>query len=223
MNDALKKYEHAVIAVDVVIFTVEEGKLKTLLIKMKKSPYEKSWAMPGGLVGGGESVDDAAKRHLEDKTGVKDIFLEQLYTFGEVDRDPFGRVVSVAYFALIPSAGIKLKTTADYQDVAWFDIKKIPPLAYDHQKILDYAWRRLRAKLGYTNIVCNLLPDEFTLSQLQNAYELILDKKIDKRNFRKKILSLGLVKKIGKKTKDAHRPAEIFAFNEKKLINVKFF
>jgi len=223
MNDALKKYEHAVIAVDVVIFTVEEGKLKTLLIKMKKSPYEKNWAMPGGLVGGGESVDDAAKRHLQDKTGVKNIFLEQLYTFGEVDRDPFGRVVSVAYFALIPSAGIKLKTTADYQDVAWFDIKKIPPLAYDHQKILDYAWRRLRAKLGYTNIVCNLLPDEFTLSQLQNAYELILDKKIDKRNFRKKILSLGLVKKIGKKTKDAHRPAEIFAFNEKKLINVKFF
>jgi 8-oxo-dGTP diphosphatase len=223
MNNVPKKYEHAVIAVDVVIFTVEEGKLKTLLIKMKKSPYEKSWAMPGGLVGGGESVDDAAKRHLQDKTGVKNIFLEQLYTFGEVDRDPFGRVVSVAYFALIPSAGIKLKTTADYQDVAWFDIKKIPPLAYDHQKILDYAWRRLRAKLGYTNIVCNLLPDEFTLSQLQNAYELILDKKIDKRNFRKKILSLGLVKKIGKKTKDAHRPAEIFAFNEKKLINVKFF
>lgn len=217
-----KKYEHAVIAADVAVFTVDEGELKVLLIKMKKSPYEDHWAMPGGLVGGEESVDEAAIRHLDDKAGLKNVFLEQLYTFGDVDRDPFGRVVSVAYFALIEGQGKELKTTSEYQDVAWFPVAEVPKLAYDHKEVLALALERLRAKLGYTNIVCNLLPNEFTLGQMQNVYEVILGKEIDKRNFRKKILSLGLVKPVGKKTKDAHRPAELYSFVEKSLKNVKF-
>jgi 8-oxo-dGTP diphosphatase len=222
MEKTAIKYEHAVIAADVAIFTVEENDLKVLLIKMKKDPFSDCWAMPGGLIRPDESLDQAAERLLEDKTGVRNVFLEQLYSFGEVDRDPFGRVVSVAYFALIQNKGFKLKTTAEYQDVAWFSVKEAPKLAYDHEKILACALNRLRSKLGYTNIVCNLMSDEFTLSELQNAYEVILDRKIDKRNFRKKILALGLVKKIGKKTSEAHRPAEFYAFSEKSLKNVKF-
>ncbi len=169
-----KKYSHAVIATDVVIFTVHEEQLKVLLIKMKKKPFVGMWAIPGGLVHGKESVDEATQRHLVEKTGVKDVFLEQLYTFGRVNRDPFGRVVSVAYFALIPNAGLKLKTTADYDDVAWFSMKKIPKLAYDHNEILQTAMRRLKAKLGYSTISYSLLPREFTLSQLQHIYEVIL-------------------------------------------------
>lgn len=217
-----KKYEHAVIAADLAIFTVDDGKLKVLLIKMKKSPYEDCWAMPGGLVAGNESVDQAAIRHLHNKAGLKDVFLEQLYTFGNVDRDPFGRVVSVAYFALIQGRGMELKTTSEYQDVAWFSVAEVPKLAYDHKEILALALGRLRAKLSYTNIVCNLLPNEFTLGQMQNVYEVILGKKIDKRNFRKKIVSLDLVNPLGKKTKDAHRPAELYSFVEKSLKNIKF-
>ncbi|MDO8571962.1 MAG: NUDIX domain-containing protein [bacterium] len=208
-----KKYPHAVIATDVVILTVHEEQLRVLLIKMKKKPYIGMWAVPGGLVQGSESVDAAAKRHLIEKTGVKDIFLEQLYTFGRVNRDPFGRVVSVAYFSLIPNANLQLKTTKDYEDVAWFSVKKLPKLAYDHDEIIHNAINRLKAKLGYSTISYSLLPKEFTLSQLQHIYEVILSTSLDKRNFRKKILSLGLVKKIGKKRiEGASRPAELYMF-----------
>ena len=208
-----KKYSHAVIATDVVIFTVHEEQLKVLLIKMKKKPFGGMWAIPGGLVRGKESVDEAAQQHLIEKTGVHDVFLEQLYTFGRVDRDPFGRVVSVAYIALIPNAGITLKTTADYDDVAWFPIKKLPRLAYDHHEILEMAVQRLKAKLGYSTISYSLLPKEFTLRQLQHIYEVILGHQLDKRNFRKKSVSLNLLKKTGKKrTRDISRPAELYVF-----------
>ncbi|MEA1963468.1 MAG: NUDIX domain-containing protein [Patescibacteria group bacterium] len=212
-----KTFAHPIPAVDIVIFTIEQEKLKVLLIKMKKVPYEKCWAAPGGLVRTEESVDLAAKRSLFDKTGVKDIFLEQLYTFGRVDRDPFGRVISVAYYALIPSKGIKLKTTEEYSRVEWFDIKNLPDLAYDHKEIISLAIKRLQAKLEYTNIICNLLPKEFTISELQKVYEIILNRKLDKRNFQKKIHSLGMIKKIDKKTTgDAYRPAALYTFIEKK-------
>ncbi len=208
-----KKYSHAVIATDVVIFTVYEEQLKVLLIKMKKKPFVGMWAIPGGLVHGKESVDEAAQRHLIEKTGVKDVYLEQLYTFGHVDRDPFGRVVSVAYFALIPNAGLKLKTTSEYDDVAWFSVAHLPKLAYDHTEILETAIQRLKAKLGYSTISYSLLPKEFTLSQLQHIYEVILGDALDKRNFRKKILSLGLLKRLGKKRSGgASRPAELYTF-----------
>lgn len=212
-----KKYKFTVIATDVVIFTIQEDQLRVLLIKMKKRPYLGFWAAPGGLVKPTESVDEAAVRHLADKTGVKTVYLEQLYTFGRVDRDPFGRVVSVAYFALIPSAGVKLKTTSEYEDVAWFSVEDLPKLAYDHREIIETAVERLKAKLEYTNIVYSLMPKEFTLGGLQHVYEIILDRKLDKRNFRRKFLSLNLIEKVGRKREgEAHRPAELYCFKKRK-------
>ena len=213
---AQKTYTHAVIATDVVIFTIENGVLKVLLIAMKKSPFEKHWAMPGGLVGGGETLEDSAMRHLVNKTGVRDVYLEQLATFGDPTRDPFGRVVSVAYMALLPPQSLKLTTTKDYAGVAWFPVSSVPPLAYDHKEILQFAHERLKGKLTYTNIAYGLLPREFTLSELQSTYEVILGRKLDKRNFRKKLLALGLVTSTKKyRKKGAHRPAELYRFTRR--------
>lgn len=218
MTKIQKKYRFAVIAVDVVIFTIREGKLQVLLIKMKKKPYKRHWAAPGGLIKGRESLKDAAERLLREKAGVKNVYLEQLYAFGDPDRDPFGRVVSVAYYALIPSRGLLLKTTKDYSDVRWFPVKKLLRLAYDHKEIIETAAKRLQAKLGYTNIVCNLLPKEFALGELQKTYEIILGRKLDKRNFQKKIFSLKLIKKTDKKQRGAaNRPASLYSFAARKL------
>ncbi len=222
MKTITQKYEFAVIATDVVIFTVKDGQLQVLLIKMKKAPFTGKWAVPGGLVRGNESVEAAALRQLLSKTGVGDVYLEQLYTFGDVGRDPFGRVVSVAYFALIPNAGMKIFTTDEYEDIAWFPVNKLPVLAYDHDKVIKTAVSRLRSKLEYTNVVYSLLPANFTLSELQEAYEVILGRKLDKRNFRKKILSLGLIKKTGKKRLGGvGQPAELFCFAKRKPQNVE--
>lgn len=211
-----KKYTFAVIATDVIIFTVEKNELKTLLIQMGKKPFYGMWAFPGGLVRPSESVLESAKRHLKEKSGIQHVYLEQLYTFGRINRDPFGRVVSVAYMALIPPKGISLKTTEEYGDIRWYPVKKLPALAYDHKEMAAYALSRLRGKLEYTNIAHNLLAREFTLSDLQQIYEIILAKKLDKRNFRKKIISLGLVKKLTKKTAGtAGRPATFFSFRHR--------
>lgn len=195
----LKKYSVPVVATDVVIFTIKNEKLHVLLIKMKKHPYERCWALPGGLVDGNESLDDAAKHQLIVKTGVDDIYLEQLYTFGNIDRDPFGRVISVAYFALLPSDVRSLKTTSEYGAVEWKSTQSLPPLAYDHKEIIGAALLRLQAKLKYSNVAYSLLPDEFTLTELQKTYEIILGKSLDKRNFRKKIEALKILKKANKK------------------------
>lgn len=211
-----KTFEHPIPAVDMVIFTVDEDKLKVLVIKMKKAPYENCWALPGGLVRTEESVEQAARRTLHSKTGVKNIFLEQLYTFGEINRDPFGRVVSIAYFALVSSNGLKLKTSEEYEGIEWVDVKNLPKMAYDHRKIVSVAVERLQGKLEYTNIVCNLLPREFTMMELQKTYEVILDKEFDKRNFQKKIHALKIVKKTNNMTVGkAHRPAALYEFIDK--------
>lgn len=208
-----EQFKFAIIATDDVIFTVEKNQLKVLLIKMKKKPFTDYWASPGGLIKPEESVFEAAKRHLFNKTGLEEVYLEQLYTFGDVGRDPFGRVVSVAYFALIPPDATKLKTSNDYSDIAWFPVKKLPKLAYDHSQIIQTAIDRIKNKLTYSNIVYSLLPRAFTLTKLQEVYEVILDKKLDKRNFRKKILSLRLVRKTGKKKMgEASRPAQLYKF-----------
>jgi len=217
MAKTLKKYNYAVIATDIVILTIIKQKLQVLLIKMKKVPYSNNfWAAPGGLVKPDESVDNAAKRQLAQKTGVKNIYLEQLYTFGDVNRDPFGRVVSVAYFALIPSDNVNLKTTKDYGDVQWFPMDSLPKLAYDHKKIIEKANNRLQKKLEYSNIAYSLLPKEFTLTQLQRSYEIILKRRLDKRNFRKKIFSVNLLKKTNKIQRgSANRPAALYEFSKK--------
>lgn len=207
-----KKYEFTVVAVDVAIFTVEQGRLNVLLIKMQKEPYLEHWALPGGLVRPEEAVDDAARRHLVEKTGVKDVYLEQLHTFGEPRRDPFGRVVSVCYMALIPNENLRIMTTDEYGGVRWFPVSRLPQLAYDHAKMTKAALERLRAKLGYTNIVYAIMPKEFTLTVLQNVHEMIAGKKLDKRNFRKRMLATGFLKKLKRQQKGrANRPADLYA------------
>lgn len=213
----MKNHTYPKIAVDLVIFTVRGGKLETILIQMKKKPFTGRWAFPGGLIKIGETLEEAAKRELYEKTGLKNVYLEQLFTFSHPKRDPYSRVLSVSYFALISSGGVKLKTTSKYSGIGWFDVRTISRLAYDHNGMLRYAIERLRYKLEYTNVVYSLLPKNFTLSELQSIYEIILGKKLDKRNFRKKILTLGLLKKIqGKKRIGAHRPAQLYSFRERK-------
>jgi 8-oxo-dGTP diphosphatase len=213
MPKVAQKYKFAVIATDVVIFTIYKGALRVLLIQMKKAPFTRKWAVPGGLVRGDESVDQAAQRLLFEKAAVKNVYLEQLYTFGKVTRDPFGRVVSVAYFALVSEEKVTLQTTKEYFSIGWHDVRKLPPLAYDHKEVISLAVERLQNKLEYTNIIYSLMPEKFTLGELQHVYEIILGKSVDKRNFRKKILSLKLVRKLKKKQQgQANRPAELFSF-----------
>ncbi len=216
------KYKHAVIATDVAIFTVQGNELKVLLIKMKKEPFTGMWALPGGIIKVDESVDDAAARILEEKTGVTKIYLEQLATFGKVDRDPFGRVVSVAYFALVPSATRDLKTTQEYEGVDWFPVHAVPVLAYDHAEMLSVALAQLKKRLEYSNIAFSLLPAEFTLTELQQLYETILGQNIDKRNFRKSIEGSNLVTATGKQRQGAaHRPAQLYRFISRTSQTVK--
>ncbi|MBI5398578.1 NUDIX hydrolase [Candidatus Woesearchaeota archaeon] len=210
--------DRPLVTVDIIIFTVRDSDLQVLLVKRNVLPFKDCWALPGGFVRMNESLEDAAKRELMEETGVHDVYLEQLYTFGEPARDPRTRVITVAYFALISSEKLTLKAATDVSAVGWFAIKKLPQLAFDHDKILAYAVKRLRWKLEYTNIVYSLLPDKFTLTNLQNVYEIIIDRQFDKRNFRKKLLSLGLLKDTKEMTQDvSHRPAKLYSFKKRSL------
>jgi 8-oxo-dGTP diphosphatase len=201
------------IAVDVVVFTVAGEQLSVLLIRMKRAPFEGRWALPGGLIGDDETCEQAAVRELREKTGVRDVFLEQLYTFSEPKRDPAGRVVSVAYLVLVPSEGLELRTPEKYAGIGWFPVTRLPPLAFDHAEMVRYALTRLRYKLEYTNAAYSLLSETFTLSELQRTYEIILGRRLDPRNFRKRILSLGLVERTGRERRGvAHRPAQLYRF-----------
>jgi len=218
MNTPHTKYQYAAVASDMAIFTVQDNELKVLLIQMKKAPFTGMWALPGGLVGPQESINDAAKRILLEKTGVDNVHLEQCGAFGRVDRDPFGRVVSVAYMALMPSDRVGLKTTEEYGSVAWFPASFVPALAYDHKEVLAAAISQMKQRLMHSNVAYSLLPAEFTLTELQRLYEIILGKKLDKRNFRKRMLSLGMLKETGKKRQGSvSRPAVLFRFIKHKL------
>lgn len=206
------------VAVDAAIFRVKDNVLNVLLIQMKKIPFEKMWALPGGLLEEDETTLAAATRILKTQTGVTDVFLEQLATFDDVDRDPAGRVVSVAYYALLPDQEIQLKTSDKYADVRWWPVEKLPSLAYDHKTIIKEATNRIAGKIQYTNIAWSLLPKEFTLTQLQQVYEIILGKTLDKRNFRKRIEDLELIRPTGNtRTGMAHRPAALYQFKHRKL------
>ncbi len=206
------------VAVDAAIFTIKNGDLCLLLIQMKKSPFEGMWAIPGGLIEDHETSLQSASRILKTQTGLHDVFLEQLKTFDDPGRDPAGRVVSVACWALVPDHQIPLKTTDKYLDVRWWRVGKLPELAYDHQGIAKEAVERLKSKIQYTNIVWSLLPEEFTLTQLQSVYEIIVGSSLDKRNFRKRIRDLKLIRPVGKKLAGAaHRPAELYRFRQRKL------
>ncbi|MBU2590079.1 MAG: NUDIX hydrolase [Nanoarchaeota archaeon] len=202
------------VTVDIILFTITGETLKVLLVKRRIEPFRNMWALPGGFVGMNETLDQAARRELQEETGVKEHYLEQLYTFGNPERDPRGRVITVSYFALINSKDLKLKADTDVIEAKWFPINQLPELAFDHKNILDYALERLRYKLEYTTVAFQLLPQKFTLTELQKTYEIIFNKSLDKRNFRKKILSLGLIEETQETTKGAHRPAKLYSFTK---------
>lgn len=208
-------YARAALTVDCVVFGFDGGDLQVLLIRRGLQPFKDKWALPGGFVRVEETLDDAARRELEEETGLKDVFLEQLYTFGSVKRDPRERVVSVAYYGLVKPAAVQAAT--DAAEAQWFPVTQVPALAFDHATILDTALTRLRGKLTYQPIGFELLPPKFTLSQLQRLYEVVLGEGIDKRNFRKKVLSYELLIPLKETHREgAHRPAQLFRFDRTK-------
>lgn len=207
------------LAVDTLIFSIHNGKLSVLLIQIGNGPYTGKWALPGGIVQIDETLDQAAQNILEKKAGIKGLHMEQLYTFSGVDRDMRGRMVSVAYFALVDSDKFTLKTMDYYADIQWKGIDKLPQMAFDHKEIVQYGVSRLRAKIEYSNIVYGLLPKEFTLTEMQNVYEAIIGNSIDKRNFRKKILSLNILIETEKeRTGLKNRPAKLYRFKKRELV-----
>ncbi len=211
------EYPRPSLTVDCIIFGLDHGnKLKVLLIQRGYDPYKDCWAFPGGFVDMGEELDKAAQRELEEETGVKDIFMEQLYTFGSVDRDPRGRVISVAYYALVNLEKHKVKAASDAKNAGWFEVDQLPKLAFDHHKIFDVAITRLRNKVRYQAVGFELLPEKFTLSQLQQLYETILGVKLNKRNFRSRIAKMGILKQLELQTGVAHRPAYLYQFDKEK-------
>ncbi len=206
------------IAVDAIVFGYTNNTLSVLLIKQKYGALKNQWALVGGFVKDNETLNDAVNRELQEETGIKVNYLEQLYTFGDnIERDPRFRVISVAYFALVNSTKLIVKPDTDAEDAKWFSIYELPNLAFDHKEILNTAQNRLKSKLTYQPIGFDLLPKEFLFSELENLYCTILEKEIDRRNFRKKILSFGIVEeteKFGNKIKG--RPAKLYRFNKQK-------
>src|SRR3954467_15853701 len=216
------EFPRAALTVDCVVFGFDEGDLNVLLIQRGLEPFKGKWALPGGFVRVDETLDDAARRELGEEAGLKNVFLEQLYTFGTVDRDPRERVVSVGYYALVKLAAHVTKAATDAADAQWFPISKVPKLAFDHAEILAAALARLKGKVRYQPIGFELLPPKFTLSQLQHLYEAILAAELDKRNFRKKVLSFDLLVPL-KETQmmGRHRPAQLFRFDAEKYEKLK--
>lgn len=212
------EYPRPAVTVDLVIFTIAEDDLKVLLIKRGGEPFLGKWALPGGFVGIDESLETAAARELQEEAGVTNIYLEQLYTFGEPGRDPRGRVISVAYFALIDAEQQRIVASSDATDAQWFSVfdrRLGAKLAFDHRKILDYAVWRLRNKIEWTTVGYELLPRKFTLSELQRVYEIILQRPVDKRNFRKKVIGQGRIRELNETRSDgAHRPARLYSFRK---------
>ena len=208
---APKPYPKAAISVDVVIFTIHEGALQLLLAKRQRSPYEGKWALPGGIVDLQEDLEASALRHLREETGLTGVYLEQLYTFGNPSRDPRIRVVSVAYYALTPAAHLSTQINLDHDRLRCFTFTKRPSLAFDHNAIVDCARQRLAAKLAYSTIALQFLPERFTLRDLQNVYEIILGRELDKRNFRKHVLALDQIEETGEERRNGnHRPARLY-------------
>lgn len=208
------EYPRAALTVDCVVFGLDEDDLKILLIQRDLPPFEGQWALPGGFVHVDETLEEAARRELEEETGLHKVFLEQLFTFGDVERDPRERVVTVAYFALVKLSDHRVRSATDARDAAWFSVTDVPDLAFDHDHIVEVAVERLRGKVRYQPIGFELLPRKFTLTQLQRMYEIVLERQLDKRNFRKKILGMDLLVDTGEVQKDvAHRAARLYRFD----------
>ncbi|MEZ4686972.1 MAG: NUDIX domain-containing protein [Bacteroidia bacterium] len=206
------------LAVDAVVFGYQQGRMHILLIKQGFGPNKDQWALPGGFVKNDEGLKTAVLRELEEETGIKVNYLEQLYTFGDtLRRDPRGRVVSVSYYGLVNPLRFSLQPGTDAKEAHWFDMYELPELAYDHNEILELAIQRLRSKVKYQPIGFNLLEPTFPFSDLENLYMAILDREIDRRNFRKKMLSFGMLEETDEILKvGTGRPAKLFRFNQPK-------
>jgi 8-oxo-dGTP diphosphatase len=213
--------QHApLVAVVVVIFTVVDGELKALLIRRSADPYRDTWAIPGGVLRPGEALVDAAVRKLVDETGLKDLFLEQLYTFNDLDDRTPGGAIAVTYFALVDHTRVRLAERTEWQP-AWFAMRSLPALAFRNEQVLNYALARLRNKLEYTNVAYSLLPGRFTLSQLQRVYESILGRELDKRNFRKRMLSREIIAPTKERQAEgAGRPALLYRFASREPVEM---
>jgi 8-oxo-dGTP diphosphatase len=216
------QYPRAALTVDCVVFGFDGREIKVLLIQRGMEPFKGKWALPGGFVRVDETIDEAAARELLEETGLRKVFLEQLYTFGAIDRDPRERVVSVAHYALVKLSDHQAKAATDAANAEWFPLTKLPKLAFDHAEILKMALARLQGKVRYQPIGFELLSAKFTLSELQRLYEAILETQLDKRNFRKKVLRLDLLVAL-KETRmmGRHRPAQLFRFDVGKYEKLK--
>lgn len=212
-------YNHArpALTADCVVFGLDEEDVKVLLIQRGVEPFKGKWALPGGFAVAGETMEDTARRELEEETGLKNVFLEQLYTFSDPDRDPREHVVTVAYYALVNLRDHKAHASTDASNAEWFCINAVPPLAFDHAKILKTAHERVKGKIRYQPIGFELLTEKFPLRMLQRLYEKILDRAVDKRNFRKKILAMGILEELAENETDvSHRAARLYRFNKQK-------
>ena len=214
----MEKLQNIRIAVDAIVFGYKNSQLYVLLIQQKFGTSDSYWALPGGLVKNDESLKDAVQRELREETNVSVDYFEQLFTFGDdIFRDPRNRVVSVAYFALVNPSKLEIKADSDAENVQWFKVSEVPAMAFDHNTILKKALERIKAKLTYEPIGFDLLPKEFLFSELENLYCTILDKEIERRNFRKKILSFGIVEETKNYSPiKTGRPAKLFRFNKQK-------
>ena len=228
------KFPRPSLTVDCVVFGLDNEnfrrgssygpplQLKIMLIQRKLSPFEGEWALPGGFVRLNESLEEAARRELLEETGIEKVFLEQLYSFGDVDRDPRDRVVTIAYYALVNLWEYQIRAATDARDARWFPVSQLPPLAFDHDRIVQVALKRVKGKVRYEPIGFELLPTKFTLTQLQRLYETILGQTLDKRNFRKKILKMNLLVQLDEMQTDvSHRAARLYQFDEQKYLQLK--
>ncbi len=205
------EYPHPAVTVDITIFTISDNQLKLLLIRRAMEPCQGKWALPGGFIKMDEDLETAARRELVEETGISDVYLEQLYTYGKPGRDPRERVITIAYYALIPSDKVRLQAATDAEAVGWFGLDELPELAFDHSEIAEMAYQRLVAKLDYSTLSFQFLTPEFTLLELQRVYEIILREELDKRNFRKWALALEQIEETGEQRREgAHRPAKLY-------------
>lgn len=209
-------YERPALATDTVIFGFDGTQVKVLLTQREREPFKNKWALPGGFVFMEETTEQAAKRLLQEKAGLRNVYIEQLYTFSEVDRDPRERIVAVAYYALVNAHQYEVSAGRDTLKTEWFGLNELPKLAFDHARIIRVAIERLKGKVSYQPVGFELLNEKFTLPQLQTLYEAILEMPIDKRNFRKKILSTGLLLPLEEKEKNvAHKAARYYSFDKR--------
>ena len=211
------------VSVDAVVFGYDQEQgISVLLIKRKNEPFKKMWALPGGLVLNDEPLDKAVKRELKEEAGIDVNYLEQLFTFGTPERDPRNRVISISYVGLVRPQDFHISAQTDAEDVAWFNIKKLPRLAFDHKTIIDAAIKRLRGKITYEPVGFELLDKEFPFSDLEKLYQTLLDQEIDRRNFKKKIISLGILEELDKVVqRKSGRPARLYKFNKKKYFELQ--